>query len=123
MNRVRKIKAPLTLCASALASILALGAPALADEPDEELEVTMDVLDGDEAAGAEMVLETEDDADDADSDEDSDADSDADSDEDSDADLDDDSDADSDEDADEHEEDDDSDGHEDEEHDDEESAP
>ncbi|MGH8286918.1 MAG: hypothetical protein ACRETT_14300 [Steroidobacteraceae bacterium] len=105
MNRLRKIKVPLTLCASALASILALSAPTQADEPDEELDVTMDVLDSDEAAGAEMIVKDDDgeghDGDDADSDDDSDEDSDEDSDDDED----------SDEDADEHE-DDDSDGRE-----------
>jgi hypothetical protein len=58
MNRSRKINTPLTLCASALATFLALNAPLYAAEPDEELEVTMDVVDDSNhaPAGAELVV-------------------------------------------------------------------
>jgi len=69
MNRSRKINTPLTLCASALVTLLALNAPLYAAEPDEELEVTMDVVDDSDhaAAGTELVVR-EDEADDADHD-------------------------------------------------------
>ncbi len=68
MNHSRKINTPLTLCASALFGLLALNGPAFAAEPDDELEVTMDVVDdGDHAAttGAELVVREDHDADDA----------------------------------------------------------
>jgi len=70
MNRSRKIKTPLTLCASALVTLLALNAPLYAAEPDEELEVTMDVVDASDhaAAGQELVVREEHEADAADHD-------------------------------------------------------
>jgi hypothetical protein len=62
MNPSRRIKTPLALGASALATLLlTLSMPVQAAGPTEELEVTMDVVDdpSDKAAGKELVVNEE----------------------------------------------------------------
>jgi hypothetical protein len=69
MSDSRKIYAPLTLCLSRLLVLLVLSAPVQAVEPDEDLEVTMDVLDDEEdSTGTEMVVREVQEADDDDGD-------------------------------------------------------